>query len=210
MFERAIEIDKGTGQTSDAAAATHLGNLGMFYFELADTSRAAPLLEEALRLDTAALGPSHPSIATDKMNIARIYMSQGDFTAALALLESAREIVGPEGENSPDLAAVFTLLAPCYAGLHRYSEAKAILRRALDTDDDTFGATSPASVSDRNSLAEVLRNAREFVEADLWYREALCIEGMTRGMIPSIGQGSPRTGRTCTRIGVSTRKQSRS
>ncbi len=71
---------------------------------LHDPASAKPLLERALLIHEAALGPSHPAVGVRLSNLTLVHQDLGDVATAKALLERAVAILdallGPDHPNT--------------------------------------------------------------------------------------------------------------
>ena len=69
--------------------AIRLSNLAAVLQDLGDAAGARPLLERALTIDEAVLGPDHPNVAIRLSNLAVVLQDLGDAAEARPLLERA-------------------------------------------------------------------------------------------------------------------------
>ena len=96
-----------------------------------DYAGARPLYERALRIDEAALGPTHPDVATSLNNLAVLLRAQGDYAGARPLYERALRIKEAAlGPTHPSVATSLNNLAELLMAQGDYAGARPLYERA--------------------------------------------------------------------------------
>ena len=89
--------------------------LGVAYIHAGRAAAAIPLLEPALKLQEARLGPDHPHTLSARNNLAAAYEDAGRTAEAIALYEATLEVIGSKlGPDHPNTLTVRTNLAAAY------------------------------------------------------------------------------------------------
>ena len=165
-------IDRGTRRVDDledepVVQASMLDVLGRIQRHLGAYDVADDLLERAVELRRAELGPLHPDLATSLVNLARVRRDRGRPAEAQALVEEALAIRRGAGEPDAALAeAVFEK-----AWLAEGADQEALYREALRIHRDAGGdvARRTAMV---DALATNLRRQGKLGQAVATAREA--------------------------------------
>ena len=144
LFLEALGILEKAPNAAARELASTLNNLGTFYGSSGKIERAEALLERALRIREAVLGPRHPDVAVTLNNLAFIRSRRGHQAEAEALLKrglSIREAALPA--DHPDLAANLAALAWLYAEQGDFARAEPLNRRTLAIWRETLGPDHP-------------------------------------------------------------------
>jgi len=111
------------------------------------------LLERALAIDEAALGPNHPEVANCANNLGQVLQDLGDLTGAklrfgraLAIAETA---LGPDHSK---VASYANNLGMALVALGDLARAKALVERALAINEAALGPDHPQTQKIRASL----------------------------------------------------------
>jgi tetratricopeptide (TPR) repeat protein len=121
-------------------------------------ARALPLLEQALAITEAALGPDHPGTATAMGNLAGTYRELGRAADALPLHERALAITEATlGPDHPGTANQLNNLAATYRDLGRPADALPLHERALAITEATLGPDHPDTAIRLKDLAAIYR-----------------------------------------------------
>jgi len=121
-------------------------------------ARALPLLEQALAITEAALGPDHPGTATAMGNLAGTYRELGRAADALPLHERALAITEATlGPDHPGTANQLNNLAATYRELGRAADALPLHERALAITEATLGPDHPDTAIRLKDLAAIYR-----------------------------------------------------
>lgn len=114
-----------------ADTARSLSQLAHLYWREEKPDRALPLIEEAVAIDQARLGPTHPFIADDFYDLALVYDSLKRGEDALRALTTALDIlVRGAGRDTTRVAYVELELARIYRERGQETEAEAAFRDA--------------------------------------------------------------------------------
>lgn len=148
---------KNEAKSQDVAGS--LNNLAVLYYKQREYDKAEPLLQRALTIKEAALGPDDPSVATTIQNLGLFYKAQHQYTKAEPLYQRAFAIREKAlGPDHPDVAMSLTNLAGLYDKQHQSAKAEPLIRRALEIVIGAFGRDQPAVAKAMENYAILLRN----------------------------------------------------
>jgi tetratricopeptide (TPR) repeat protein len=144
-----------------------MNNLGTAYQAAGNLDLALPLLEEALRLRKAELGPDHPDTLSSMHNLALGYRDAGKLELALPLCEETLKLQRTKlGAEHPETLNTMGVLAATYWSLHRFDRSIPLFEEALRAQEKKLGRQHPmtlftvgnlgVSYKDSGSLAEAL------------------------------------------------------
>lgn len=169
----------GTGTVDQAEL---LSRAGCFFHGRGSYARASPLLEQALTIMEAALGPSHPDTAGCLNNLALLHKHQGHLVEALQLYERALAIdekaLGPE---HPYVAIDLHNLSSLREAQGELAGSRQLLERALKINEMAHGATHPATAQTLYSLAVLSRAQGAPADAMRLHERALAIRELSLG-----------------------------
>ncbi|MGH7630564.1 MAG: tetratricopeptide repeat protein [Gemmatimonadales bacterium] len=179
-------LDRGAERLDTALAAEPelraemLTVLGGIYQKLGAYDRARPLLEDALAVRGARLGPRHLDAAKSAADLASLLYEQGEYQQAEELTRNAlavrRELLGPEDTL---VAASMTDLAAIVNAQGKHDEGERLLRVGLEIDRKRG---SPALVgTDLNNLSVTLWSRGKYPEALSLAEEALALRRELHG-----------------------------
>jgi tetratricopeptide (TPR) repeat protein len=158
-----------------AATAGLLNKAAAYLWGRTELQQARQLLERALAIREAQLGPDHHDIAQSLDNLGLVLRELGELPAARAHLERALTINKALG---PDHAAVAISLKNLGLVLRDQGElatARDYLERALNIRQAWFGPDHPVVAQSLNNLANVLRDQGELATARDYLDRALDI-----------------------------------
>jgi CHAT domain-containing protein/Tfp pilus assembly protein PilF len=148
----------------------------MLYLSKGDYARTSPLLQRALDIQEAALGPKHPSVATTLSNIALLSMHHGRYAYAEELLKRMLEIVeAARGTEHPEAAAARNSLALVYQIKGDWTKAEEQYRRALAIRQKALGPEHPEVSVSFNNLAGLSEQRGDVAGAQSLFERALAI-----------------------------------
>jgi tetratricopeptide (TPR) repeat protein/transcriptional regulator with XRE-family HTH domain len=162
-------------------AAIHLHRRGVY-------SAAIALVERALTIDEAALGPDDPHTLTDRDTLALGYRAVGRYPEAVALWERTladrTHVLGPD---HPDTLTTRANLAAGYWSAGRRQEAVALWERTLAERDRVLGPDNPDTLQSRSNLSFGYQGVG-------WYDEAIALDEQTLDdRLRILGPDHPRT-----------------
>ncbi len=135
---------------------------------------AQPLLEEALELNRALLGPSHPTTLIALKSLGKLHVEQGNYVAAQPLYEEVLEM--SEIVNGPDHPHTLVYMN-CLAGIldkqGNYIAAQPMHEKLLEKSKSIFGPLHPDTLRYLNNLGLVLFNRGNYDAALPLYNEVL-------------------------------------
>jgi serine/threonine-protein kinase len=179
-------LDRGVERLdTDLAAqpelrAEMLAVLGGIYQRLGAYDRARPLLEQALALREAQLGPRHADAVRSAANLASLLFDQGEYPRAESLARRALA-ARRTGRNPGDtlVAKSMTDLAAILSLQGRHEEAESLYRTGLAIDR---ARGTPALVaSDLGNLSVNLWRGGKYAEAIPLAEEALALRRELHG-----------------------------
>lgn len=166
--------DRGRGHLSAS-----LQTLGSILIGRRALDEAEPLLLEALALDEERLGADHPQLAPTLAELSALYRYRGEPERALAPIRRAVALGRARGEDHTDLAYDLTSLAQVLIDLAALPEAEDTAREAVRMATRAGGGDNPFLARAILTLAVVLRDRGEFVEARAQIDRALAIADET-------------------------------
>jgi tetratricopeptide (TPR) repeat protein len=144
-----------------------LHQIGMLSFMLGEVEKAAPLLEEALRLRRAHLPADHPDLAVSLRALGLLRYVQGD-ESALDLHRQAVAILKKQpGPDSLELAEAESGLAICLVTTlpaHQRAEGFALLNHALEIRRRRLGKSDPQTITNLWMLAWIYLDEEEYLK----------------------------------------------
>ena len=147
---------------------------GRYLTDLADLTRAIPLLERTLADGERVLGEDHPETATWRNNLANAYQSAGQVRRAIPLFERAlAESERVLGDDHPDTSTSRSNLAIAYRKAGDLRRAVPLLERALADRERVLGAEHPDTLQSRNNLARAYQTAGDLRRASSLFERAL-------------------------------------
>jgi tetratricopeptide (TPR) repeat protein len=162
--------------------ASLLVNLAMIQAETGARDEARVLLEQALTIREAALGPEHPDVANSLGNLAIVHYATGDYDEARALLERAlsiqEDVLGPE---HPVVADTLNNLANVHEITGEHDEARVLHERALAISQRTLGPEHPDVARSLDNLANVHAATGNHQRAERLHEQALAMRERVLG-----------------------------
>jgi len=139
-------------------------------------SEAKQLLEQAVAIREAALGPEHPQVAYSLDSLAAAHYGAGAYDEAKALYERSIAIrEAALGPRHPQVAYGLNSLAAVHYGAGDYDEAKRLYEQALAIWQETLSPEHPDAARGLNNLAAVHEALGAYDEAKRLYERALVI-----------------------------------
>ncbi|MGI2907579.1 tetratricopeptide repeat protein [Tolypothrix sp. VBCCA 56010] len=138
-----------------------------FYYGQGLYDKAAPWLEECLKVIKKRLGEEHLNVATSLNNLASLYKSQGRYADAEPLYQQALQLMRHlRGEEHPYLATSLNSLAELYRFQGRYADAEPLHLQALQLRRHLLGEEHPAVAESLNNLALLYYYQGRYTEAE--------------------------------------------
>ncbi|HKE95707.1 MAG TPA: serine/threonine-protein kinase, partial [Povalibacter sp.] len=157
-----------------ATQAVMLDTIGRVYFNMGLLSESEPLLERALAIRTALLGPEHSDVAASLNSLAQLRIEQGTYDQAQTLLDQALKIDRLGGDSNPRVAATLHEEGRLYYAMGRLDDAEKVLRQSLAMYSTLPQAATAAQVTPvMTDLAVVLQARNDLAGAEQLYRAAL-------------------------------------
>ena len=136
------------------------------FFGLGSKDRAMELSEQALALETEALGPDHPTTLQTGLMVGATFWIGGDYKRAKQIirprLDRAEEILGAD---DPIVLRSMCLLTNCLTKLGLLEEAEPYAHKAVQRMRAAFGESHPGFVGAQVDLAGVLIERGRFEES---------------------------------------------
>ncbi|MFF4128357.1 tetratricopeptide repeat protein [Microbispora rosea] len=139
---------------------------GQYLYELADLTRAIPLLEQTLTDGERVLGGDHPDTLNSRNTLASAYQAAGDLRRAIPLHEETltdRERV--LGGDHPDTLSSRNNLASAYQAAGDVTRAIPLHEQTLTDRERVLGGDHPDTLSSRNNLASAYQAAGDVTRA---------------------------------------------
>ena len=171
-----------TGEAGSADTAALLGVVANYFRGRAFYSQAEPLLERALAIREAALGPDHPGTADSLGDLASLLRDQGDLAGARPLFERALAIsltaLGPDHQET---ATILNNLAGVLWDQGDLAGARPLFERALAIFEMAIGLDHPETATSLSNLAGLLHDQDNLTGVRPRFERALAISLTARG-----------------------------
>lgn len=157
--------------------STVLVKTGQYLTQRAQYIEAERLLQRALHIREAVLGPEHPEVAVPLNALGIVYNIQNRYVDAEKLLQRAlsiREVT--LGPGHPDLAEALADLAVSTLYQGKYREAEHFYQRAVEIWDEALGPDHPKIAVILGSLASIYGRQERYEEADALLQRAFQIQ----------------------------------
>ena len=129
VCQRVMELDSTHARAIGLLGRCYKDGLGL---ELCKRT-ALGLLEKAMKINEAVLGPHHPHMAQSLSNLAMLHKDMGNHKAARPLLTRALEIrEAVLGPRHPDTAQSLNNLATLHQAMGNHKAALPLFTRALE------------------------------------------------------------------------------
>jgi tetratricopeptide (TPR) repeat protein len=153
-FRKALaRQEAATGESSEPVAVI-LNALA----QTVEVTEGIPLLQRALAIDRASLGPRHPQTATTEANLAGQLVHAHRYDEALgAAAESLSIFMDTLGLDHPRCAVAASILAFALEAKGQKARAEKMYRMALEIDEKAYGPKHPQTLKDRQALEEFLK-----------------------------------------------------
>lgn len=169
----AERIHNNLSQRPEIQAAL-MGTIGRVYFSLGDYAQSSVMLEQALDLRLATLGPDDPDVAVIQNDLAETLLRVPDYRRADELLRSAlatnRDVTGP---LSPEVAKNLFNLAELHLKISDHDEAEKFAAESIEIYEQHAEAFGIELAEAKNMLGRILQ-----VRGDLDRTEALLLEAI--------------------------------
>jgi tetratricopeptide (TPR) repeat protein len=173
----------------DAAVGVYLSARGR-------SEEARPLLERAVALGEAVLGPDHPETSVGLHHLARILKDLADLDGAMQVVERALAIdEAIHGPTHLEVANDLALMGNILRQLGNLSEARARLERALAIREASLDPNAAEVATSLNDLGNVVRQQGDYRRASDHHARALRIHEA------AFGPDHPEVGIDCGNLG---------
>jgi tetratricopeptide (TPR) repeat protein len=174
-YERSIADSNQDGTEKSPATALTMGNLASLYYEAAQFTKAAALLEQSIAiLKTSAL--TGQPLASQLNNLGVVYLAQHKKALAEATAEDALAAwKAAEGTNSAGAAFSYSLLGAVYNDEHKTPEAESALLQALSTWQKIFGPEDVRTAKSIANLGAFYLNNGQMAEAAPLFERAKAV-----------------------------------
>jgi tetratricopeptide (TPR) repeat protein len=174
-----------------------LNEVGLYLWQRADHQQAQTLLERALAIREAHLGPDHPDTAQSLNNLALVLHDQGRYNEARTFHERALAIREAHlGPDHPDTAQSLNNLGKMLRDQGDLDRARTLLERALAIREVRLGNHQDTAWS-LNNLALVLHDQGDLDRACILYERALALFEL------HLGDNHPDTAHAVSRLATS-------
>ncbi|MFG1967624.1 tetratricopeptide repeat protein [Nonomuraea sp. NPDC049028] len=163
-----------TGGDPSADLLALRGWCGRYLHDLADLTRAIPLLKTTLAERERVLGGDHPSTLTSRNNLAGAYRAAGDLGRAIPLHEATlADCERVLGGDHPDTLASRNSLASAYQSAGDLGRAIPRYEATLADCERVLGGDHPSTLTSRNNLASAYQAAGDLGRAIPLYQTTL-------------------------------------
>jgi tetratricopeptide (TPR) repeat protein len=146
------------------------------WYQLAEWSRAEPLMKRALVIDEQSFGPEHSEVALSLNNLANLLKARNRFEEAEPLMRRALMIWERSlGLEHPRVATALNNLSLLLKDTNRLAEAELLMRRALAIDEQSVGLEHPNVAVRLHNLSLLLKATNRLTEAEPLIQRALVI-----------------------------------
>lgn len=175
-FKRALQAAGGSGDLAPGARSRILIGLAQAQSALGDRPAADRAAKEALKLDLARVGNSHPDVARDREVLGLNAFYDGDTNGARPHIEYAlRMRLALEGSNSPSVNDNRNTLGMIAFVQGDLATAERSFRANLASDEQVLGRDHPDVAATLNNLARAVLDQRRFAEAAGMLERAIAI-----------------------------------
>jgi serine/threonine-protein kinase len=182
-IRQGLEMDKRHLPPRHPSIAKSTLALGKVLGQRGSYDQAIPVLEEAVRLQSAPGGAS-TDLANSLSALADAQCSAGHYDLCDPLhhrvLEMHRQLYGP---RHPLVADDLASLGAAQVDLGYYSEAEQFDRQALDITESYYGKDHPKTATRLTGLGEALMYEKKYDEADAVLQQALGIQEHVYGPV---------------------------
>jgi tetratricopeptide (TPR) repeat protein len=163
-------------ETEPDATAGLLTEAARYLWSRAELQQATLLLERALAIREARLGPDHPATAQSLNSLAAVLRGCNDLTGARTQLERALAIQEAHfGPDHPETAQILNNLATVLRAQGNFDQARTLLERALAIREAQLGSDHPETAQSLHSLAAVRRDQGDLDQARTLYERAVAV-----------------------------------
>ncbi|AKJ00818.1 kinesin light chain-like protein [Archangium gephyra] len=156
--------------------------MGELYQRRWELTRAEPLLQRALAIREAALGPQHPGIVQALNALAFLSMSRGSYGQAEALYQRALSIQEAAfGDTHPHVAQALSALAFLYQEQGLYGRAEPLYQRALALQEAALGEHHPDVAQTLGTFASLYLYQGLYDRAESLLQRALTLQEAALG-----------------------------
>lgn len=173
LLDRVYQGAATSGIAESRLLPEAVNNLGSLYLAKGEFAKAAPLFREAIDINKARHGESHPDIATNLDNLAQALQGMQELGAALDTFESAirmrRSLLD---DDHPDLATSLHNVAVLHYIRGEANECEAALRESLSIFRRAYGLAHADTLTVNDSLVSVLGGSGRLDQAETLLLEA--------------------------------------
>ena len=197
ILDRGAERIRGDLAADPIVQAQLMHTMGSVYREMGLFGQAQPLLEQALSLQGAHLGPENPERQATMIDLGRVAQQQGRFAVAESLyraVEASQQRLF--GRDDPRLAVALSALGAMYVTRGRTVDAESLLVRAVALRDRSRAPEDADYARTLRYLASAYLAQGRYADAEPLFRRALAM------YVRVVGADHPDVGRTFNNLGV--------
>lgn len=144
--------------------------------------KAEQLMEKALEIETAALGPDSSNTVKTVIALGDLYMELGKYQDAQDQFKKALAVQFKTlGENAADNASLYNRIAFAYEQQGKYEKSEEFFKKAVALYESQYGTDDPQLASGLDGLAGLYRLEGKFKEAEALFARALKIYEKANG-----------------------------
>jgi serine/threonine protein kinase/tetratricopeptide (TPR) repeat protein len=156
--------------------------VGQIYHRLNADEKARPMLEKAVAVGRASLGPRHARLAESLNELGLLLRARGEHGAAEPVLVEAlamrRAVLGP---GHPLVGQTLVELARVFEDQGNDARAEPLLLESLAIREKALGKEDHETAVTLDDLAQLARRRGDLDRAEALWRQNLVIYGKTRG-----------------------------
>jgi tetratricopeptide (TPR) repeat protein len=172
--QQALAIARGVLPAGDVGLIEFQRSLALACQAQRKYQQAEQLLDAALTVTVAALGPQHTCTALRHSDLGALYALSGRHPEAGRRLEQAADIIWvAQGEDHAEHAAARRILGQHYQAQGQYSQAEKAFEKMTEATRRTAGENHPAVAACLQNLAELHRACKDLTRAAEYYCKAL-------------------------------------
>lgn len=181
MIRASIALREAAQPVDLVSLAGSYQALAIICFDQRKIGEAESAARKAIDFSTRARGPTHLEVARLNLWFGRSMFEAGRYRDAEEPVRAAVDIF-TNSANVLELTGAQVLLSAVYRYLHRFAEAEALVRQALELREKNTPPDSPYIADALFNLAAVLRWQHRYAEAEPLLRRSLAIREKLYGV----------------------------
>jgi len=177
-LERGRQLLAGELGHDDVLTLNATGNLASLYQRLGRLDEAIALLQETIATLRRRMGPDHPFLVPRLYAMAQVQIDRHDYGSAHRSIDEAIRITRVRaGEDTVQMAGMLEIKATIFGEEHRFEDALATYRRALEIKQKALPAGDQRLSYSYDGIGQSLLGLGQPAEARPMLEQALAIRG---------------------------------